>query len=766
MKTSYRPYILIAVFFFLVLSVRAQHYFSGADTEEAQVRVFNGTESAFQYPWAGGMNSCQFGEVDLNLDGILDLVAFDRMGDRLLPFVNGGTQNQVDYTYAPQFVHAFPEMSDWVLFKDYNQDGRMDIFTYARAYPGIVVYRNNSVSTLEFELEVYPFLTSLQGGGQVNILATEVDYPGIEDIDNDGDLDILVFWGLGSFVEYHQNQSMELYGIPDSLEYVEVTQCWGYFAESDESNVIYLDTCMNGGEEMQESTGFSGARHTGSTFLLLDLDADDDLDLLLGDVDYPNLVELINGGTPDSAYMVSQDPGFPSDSKPLNLFSMPVAAYIDVDNNGIRDLLVSPFDPSLVTSANYRSVWRYENLGANNQPDFNFLEQDFLQHEMIDLGSGAYPVLEDYDGDGLPDLFVSNFGYYIYSFYDASFILHSVYWSNIALYQNTGTASAPEFTRITHDFEGLHDLHLTGLYPSFGDLDGDGDKDMICGQSDGSLVYFQNTAGPGNAMEFDEPVFNYQGMDVDEFSTPQLVDLDQDGLIDLAIGEKNGNLNFYRNQGSLQSPQFVLITDSLGKVNVTDYNLSYTGFSTPCFFKNQAGQLELLVGSEQGKVFYFTDVAENLQGPFPESDSLFILIDDQEFAVDNGIRTAAAIGELNGDGQMELLVGNFAGGLNFYKGSDQPPVSGIEGNKMKLSMQLGPNPTAGYLTVSAGSDEGLLQAEVYDCFGNLHLSEVLMAGQLHTLDLSKLSAGLYILKCSAINRHGVYGSARFIKAGN
>jgi hypothetical protein len=40
-------------------------------------------------------------------------------------------------------------------------------------------------------------------------LVTNVDYPAIFDIDNDGDLDILTFWGLGSFMELHQNMSVE-----------------------------------------------------------------------------------------------------------------------------------------------------------------------------------------------------------------------------------------------------------------------------------------------------------------------------------------------------------------------------------------------------------------------------------------------------------------------------------------------------------------------------------------------------------------------------
>ncbi|GAJ22079.1 unnamed protein product, partial [marine sediment metagenome] len=64
-----------------------------------------------------------------------------------------------------------------------------------------------------------------------------------------------------------------------------------------------------------------------------------------------------------------------------------------------------------------------------------------------------------------------------------------------------------------------------------------------------------------------------------------------------------------------------LETDSLGKVNVTDYNISYSGYSVPCFFRDNQNKIKLLVGSEQGKIFYFKDIEDNLSGAFTESDS-------------------------------------------------------------------------------------------------------------------------------------------------
>ncbi len=670
-----------------IQNLSAQLFFKSSDE---QLKVETEMKQLLRFPWAGGMNSCQFGEIDLNLDGINDLFVFDRHGDRIMPFINGGTLVTIDYDFAPEFIQNFPDLTDWVILADYNGDGKTDIFTKSPNLPGIVVYKNTSENQLEFTLEVYPYLTSLQGGGYVNILVTEVDYPAVSDIDNDGDMDILTFWGLGSFVEMHKNLSVEKYGIPDSLDFMKTSNCWGYFAESGEANDIYLDTCVGSDSRNEWKT-----RHTGSTFLMIDLDNDNDKDLLLGDVDYPNLVQMINGGNPDSAHIISLDTLFPSYGKPVNLISMPSAAYLDVDNDEIKDLVISPFDPGLTTSQNLKSVWLYLNKGGNNLPAYVYETNNFLQNDMIDVGSGAYPVFADYDGDGLSDLFISNFGNYIYSEFGAGNILQSVYWSNVSHYRNTGTPVQPKFNRVTHDFLSLESYHLKGIYLTFGDIDVDLDQDMMMGNSEGNIWYFKNIAGQGQPVEFDPPVQFYQGIDAGAYSTPQLFDLDADGLLDLIIGEEGGNLNYYQNTGSVSDPVFTFVTDSLGKINVTNYQISYTGYSTPCFFRNNINQTNLIVGSEQGKLFYYKNIDDNLTGEFEENDSLYAIINDQPFSLMSAIRTSAAIADLNEDGFFDLITGNFSGGLNYYYGQSPPPVIGQkESLESNFSFEIFPNPAS------------------------------------------------------------------------
>ncbi len=754
MKTMKKHLMMVA---YLLLSTIGM---SGQNTPPVRA-VQSGAENLL-YPWAGGMNSMQFGSIDINRDGIKDLVAFDRQGNRLMCFINKGLPNAIAYDLEQKYVKDFPQLYDWAIFTDYNGDGKADIFTYSPGWAGIIVYKNTSANGhLSFERVAYPYLESQAGSGKVNLFVTYADYPGIVDLDGDGDLDILSFWGLGSFVELNKNMSMEDYGIPDSLDFVKTEYCWGHFAESDESNALFLDTCVSGGNRIDALAPLSekslqNKRHTGSTFCVIDLDGDGVKDLLLGDVDYPGLFALMNGGTKDAAKIVSYDTLFPDYGEPIRLFSMPAAAYIDVNNDGIKDLLVSPFDPGLYVSQNKHSVWLFLNSGRNDKPHFNLVTKNFLQDKMIDAGSGAYPIFYDWNHDGKPDLFLGNYGTYQRSYYD-HYILHSVYYSQIVWYKNIGTAKRPVFQPESLDFAGLFQHKLLGLYPAFADLDGDGRTDLLVGNAKGNLIFMHNN-GDGS---FEMADSNYQNIKVKAFSTPVLFDLDKDGLPDLIIGQKAGNLTYYHNDGTVQNPHFTWVTDSLGKVNVTDYNLSYDGYSTPCFFRDATGYTRLVVGSEQGKLFYYSNIDGNLSGKFTESDSLGILLDTTGASFDRGIRTASAVADINADGRPEMVAGNFSGGLEFFHASPGA-VTGLPHSRENRfgHLTIMPNPVRDVVRFMLPGKEKSIRAIIYAADGRKVFSSVAIPSHnFFDLKLKNMKNGIYFLVIQGENRQY---SGRFV----
>ena len=719
----------------------------------------------YTYPFAGGMNACQFGEIDINMDGIKDLIAFDRQGNRLMPFINHGTPNTVDYTWEPQYIEEFPDIYHWMILTDYNMDGKADLFTYNPVWPGIIVYKNISTYELRFERVAYPFLTSWYGSGYVNILVTYADYPGISDLDGDGDLDILTFIAVGSFVEMHKNLSMETYGHADSLIFEHTTWCWGYFAESEESNDLFLDTCY-GSKDYNSERCTVRDRHTGSTFLLTDLDNDQDKDLLLGDVDYPTLIYMLNGGDQQEAVITFYDQAFPHENNQVRIFSMPVAALIDVNNDGIRDLLVSPFDPSPFVSMNLSSVWYYSNDGSNEYPDFNLRNKRFLQENMIDGGSGAYPAFADINLDGLYDLIIGNYGYYKSSWYDDYMVLHSEYASQISLFMNSGEPDKPQFEYETADFGFIGEMNLYGAYPAFGDIDTDDDADMIVGRDDGTLMFYRNCSCLGNPEDFELEEVNYQGIDVGDYSTPFLFDIDEDGLIDLIIGERGGNLNYYKNTGDLYNPAFTLVTDSLGKVMVTDFNLSWDGYSTPYVFRANDGKMRLISGSEQGIIYYFTDIEGNLEESFTPADDLWKLIDTIEFNILPGYRTSAAIADIDMDGYLDLAVGNFSGGLNFYSTETEPPVTmDIPQNiNEEARLQIFPNPANDYITIKAdlATPSGAFIIQLYNMNGVKVFEDAYQENVNSIIKIGNLANGVYLCVIRSDADYKPIASGKFI----
>lgn len=702
-------------FFLLVLFPLLAFYVIGQQAIE-KISVSSGEDKQLlAFPWAGGLNAVQVCEMDFNLDGMNDLLLFERHGDKMMPFVY--EPNEVEsYTFIPSYIGSMPQLHDWVITRDFDKDGRMDIFTYSDVPGGITVFRNISDKSLKFEAIVYPHLLSFQGAGYTNILVTEVDYPAIEDLDSDGDLDLLTFRVFGSWVEMHKNLSIENYGHVDSLVFERTTMCWGSFAESEESNELFLDTCFY----KDVYRNFKNTRHTGSTFTMFDQENDGDFDLLLGDFDYPGLIFLGNDGNEEAAYIGNYISQYPL-THPINLFSMPLGMISDINHDGTADLLVSVFDPRIDIADNYETLWFYSGVEQNSELEFFFETDSFLQDQMLDFGAGAYPVFTDYNGDNLTDIVIGNYGYHDYSWFDDNQLLHSAYRSSIALLLNEGSQEEPAFHLITRDLIELSAYNLLGLVPTFGDVDGDLDLDMIIGKEDGTLIFVENQAGNIGTPDWAAPVMNFMRIDVsgpDEdygFSVPQLFDLNKDGLLDLTIGKMDGTISYYLNNGTLENPSFVLENDFLGEVNVTDFNTSYNGYSTPYFFINQEGETNLLVGSERGIIFYFTDIDDNLNGAFIPADIESLNLGPAFSDPDRGLRTSAAIADIDADEAWELVAGSFAGGLELFSSGADPEIQQSE-ESMMTKLKIYPNPTAGLLIID-GAYPVYSHFELINCFG-------------------------------------------------
>ena len=700
---------------------------------------------SLSYPWAGGINSVFFSQIDLNLDGVTDFIAFEKHGNKISPFINVGTNTNPQFVYAPEYKYCFPDLHDWVILKDFNNDGAADIFTCGLG--GIRVFQNVSNNKLAFKLVADP-LNSNYYGNEVNIFSSPDDYLGLADLNGDGKIEILNFGVMGKFVHYQKNISTHNSYLTFSL----ADECWGKFSEGADNNAISLLSYC------REKWNGNGAKHVGSSIYILDFNDDGLPDIVIGDVDYPGLKLLINGGTMEEALMVYQTELFPNAQNPVHLYSMPAVSPMNLRGAEKPDLFISPSDPSLTKSVDLNSVWHYAYHTQSNS--YILQTKAFLQEDMIDVGSGAVPILFDWSGDGLLDLFVANYG----SFDSASYqqgVLKSSYSSSISYYKNVGSSSKPKFEWITSDFGNLKKYGFLGLYPTFSDLNGDGRIDLLCGNSNGDLLFFENCGTAETLPQFKPPVTSYQDIKVEAFSTPQLFDVNRDGKLDLVVGSRKGTLSYYQNVNTNQNPIYQHITSNFGNVDTSNPNISYFGYSTPHLFIFE-GETLLLSGSEQGELLLFTNIDNNLEGDFTCLSTILENFQDKPYRINEGIRVAAAVADLDGDGKPDLIVGNWAGGVAYFSGCEPLEINIAESENCSY-LKIFPNPTTGLLRIdmqqtqlpkrglrSESLSYSIEKIELFDIYGKkICFASYLTPNNVYQIDISNMSAGVYILKIVA-----------------
>ena len=712
-----------------IVEAQNTYYDFGFERRQNVLVVENG--QTLPLPWAGGLNSVRFSEIDLNLDGVPDLLGFEKHGNRLLPFLR---TNQ-GFLYAPQYARSFPDLHDWVILYDYNQDGKTDVFSYGLA--SVRVFENISEDSLQFRLVTDPLL-AFYYNGYTNIYASPDDYLVVNDIDQDGHLDILNFWVLGRYVHHLRNYA----DAGEPFDFRLENECWGHFEEAADNNVVTLFS------DCESKSGDDHTRHTGSSMLLHDFDGNGLPDLLLGDVDSPYNILLYNHGTLDDARMTEQDTMFPQ-TMPIVLYSMPAASFVTLPGRDVPSLVVSPSDPSLTKSQDLNSVWIYD-YNADIQ-QYTLTQTDFLQDEMLDVGSGCHPVLYDFDGDGLLDLFVGNYGQF-----DSALVVNgwltSFFSSSIAYYRNIGTITSPVFTLQTHDFGNLKSLGFHALHPTFGDFNGDGELDMLCGNEDGTLLLVPHArllTGTGNITT------DFAGVDVGECSTPQCFDLDGDGKNDLIIGNRRGLLSYYRNIGN-NSADFQKITDTLGGVDMRDFTQSYFGYSVPCFYRDAQYGTILFCAGELGEVAYYKHIDGNLNGVFEKAEAnLAETINGVAYPFREGRRVSAAIADLNADGRPDMVLGNYAGGAAYFEGAN-PPAHNSMVQHERVPLRVYPNPANHILYLE--SDQPLESVSIYDLFGRIVLVINNIEDNNAVINTSSMPTGVYFVRTA---HHAV---SKFIKA--
>ncbi|HNP94400.1 MAG TPA: T9SS type A sorting domain-containing protein [Cyclobacteriaceae bacterium] len=720
----------------LLLPLHAWSQFTYVSDQSIPVEV-DGRQLAL--PWAGGLNSTQINTMDLDRDGDKDLVIFDRASNKVSTFLNSSGQ----YLYHPEYEALFPKaITRWMLIRDYNCDGLEDLFTANNN--GISVFKNTTTAGGELSWEKLKFFAPpaptappgtpgifteillTQGFSKTNIFPGTNDIPNITDMDGDGDLDIVNMRFVNPFAaEFHQNMSMENYGTCDSLEYVRTSSRWGDWEECGCGEFGFGESCVvNGGRTNH---------NVGKSLLAIDATGDGNKDLLFSEEDCPFLFLLENDGTTSNPDFNSAAP-FPQFT-PAIMPAFPAAFYEDVNFDGKPDLVVSPavYARTGLNNPFTNSVWLYRNTGSTAAPSFAFEKNNFLQDEMIEVGDYAYPAFVDFDGDGDQDMFIGNYG-------NQQFI------GVITFFENVGTPSSPSFKKVTDDFLGLSALTQYSMKPQFIDINSDGKMDLAFTLADPTRFVSNLYYVPGNSsgtLDFSGQQVIYSGFNMAPNENLLLEDIDQDGRVDLLLGDATGALQYFRNTGNgstlaftLEDPEFMGIGQSITRTNL----------NTSVADLDNDGFADLIVGDQSGNITVYGDFRGTRSSPQPISNIIFDPFTDSYINRNLGARIKPVAVNLFNSDKPALAVGTVTGGMIILKND------GGQALPDEPEIVIYPNPLPREEKLNVKADRNVLM-QVFTVMGQKLSEPIFVAGgQPRALEIRGMAPGIYIARFTIGNK--------------
>ena len=426
------------------------------------------------------------------------------------------------------------------------------------------------------------------------------------------------------------------------------------FVQEETERIMLFENVLGETPQFQWRTDHFQDLDVGEWFRFVDLDQDGDVDLL-AERPFSYMRYYRNDGTPQQARFVPAADTL-RDTSGAALFSdrQNIPNATDVDCDGRMDLLIGRL---------VGTVTRYEDTVAdpNGVPRFRHVTDSFEDIEIIaQIGSahGANTMaLGDVDDDGDQDLFWGDY-----------------FEPGILFLENTGTCRNPTLTGNPVPFPTEEPLRTSGYNaPALGDVDGDGDSDLLVGVLGGAYNPNTTTADNFHYLEqgeggvFENRTSRFVSMlDFGAESIPVAVDLDGDGDMDLLVGNKieqddtqNGKLYRLINEGSPGEPSFRLD----GEMDVGGgYHL------LPAFGDLDGdGDADAILGSWGDEVRMYVNEATDGSIQLTQVDSAVVTLT-------RGRNATPTLGDIDGDGDLDLFIGESSGALNFYENSGTSQV--------------------------------------------------------------------------------------------
>ena len=356
------------------------------------------------------------------------------------------------------------------------------------------------------------------------------------------------------------------------------------------------------------------------------------------------------------------------------------------DGNGLFD---QDLEPSTVTddNGNYNfsgltpgeyvvrevvpNLWAqtYPGLqGTDDRPvgtlPLDFHAPEFVEAEGLTIQALEYsvPAMVDWNSDGLDDLLL---GEKVGSF------------GKIRVYLNQGTVGAPEFGAPSFVHADGTELLVPaagclGAFPRVTDWNGDGWKDLLVGLADGRITLLLNT-NSDSAPEFTNAGYVQVGqagskadVDVGSRATLDITDWNADGKHDLIVGALDGLTRVYLNEGTAAAPDFRtawIVQDAYG-----DLIVSSGRSSVELEDVNGDGLIDLVLGNTDGELFVYFNIGSDSVPKFDYGQQL--QADGDPIALPT-TRSRPFMHDFDGDGLTDLLIGGQDGFVRLYTRSGE-----------------------------------------------------------------------------------------------
>lgn len=556
----------------------------------------------------GGFNTPRPQLVDADGDGDLDLFVQETTGS-VAYFERTGERDGL-----PRFEFRTPRYGDidigeWFRFADVDADGDLDLLA-EEPYSYIRYYRNDGpAGARQFTLAA----DTLRDVDGAPIFSDRQNIPQLGDLDCNGRPDLLI-GRLDGTVARYEAEARDSAGVPRFRLVAK---------EFEDIRIIGQQAGPPAGPFPLPGPSMHGA----NTMALADLEGDGDLDLFWGDFFEPGLLLIANRGTCAAPDFHGTPTQFPV-GRPILTSGYNAPAFGDLSGAGRLELVLGvlggAYNPLRTSADNLFYV------GRSSDGAWEVRTRHLLP--VLDIGSESLPAIADVDGDGDLDIVLAN-----------KLDPADPGTSHLYLLENEGGPQRPAFR-----MRGA--LPLSGRFhmaPAFGDLDGDGRPDLLLGQWGPRLGWYRLDGGRIEPVDT-ALVTITRGSN----TVPTLGDLDGDGDLDLVVGESSGALNYYRNDGDAKRPVFTLVSDEWQQIDVGRR-------SAPLLADLDGdGDLDLLVGSESDGLALFRNVGSPTAARFQR---------DSAFAPAVPALAAPAAGDLDGDGALDLVVGEIGGGAVYLR---------------------------------------------------------------------------------------------------